>query len=103
MSAADEPDAADDRAFLALVEAVAERRPNREPIEAVVLAAAFVGAVADSRSLAKAFEVAHAHALRAVAALEEAGLVAVGRRDARSSRAHYVLTADGTALVDAAV
>ncbi|WP_187275033.1 hypothetical protein [Methylobacterium sp. WL120] len=102
MSAADDASAADETAFLTLVEAVARRRPGLEPIEAVLLAAAFVGAVADSRSLAKAFDVAHAHALRAVAALDEAGLVAVGRRDARSSRAQYALTEDGAALVAAA-
>jgi predicted ArsR family transcriptional regulator len=93
---------ADDAAFLALVDAIARRRPDLGSIEAVLLAAAQGGLAADSRGLAKALDVAHAHALRAVTALEEAGLLAVGRRDARSGRAHYALTGDGTALVAAA-
>lgn len=100
MSADDDAAAADEAAFLARVERIARRRPGLEPIEAVLLAASSVGAVADSRSLARTFDVAHAHALRAVAALEEAGLLAVSRRDVRSSRTHYALTVAGAALAD---
>ncbi len=90
---------ADDAAILALVAAMARWRPDLEPLDATLLAAAHRGLIADSRSLAKVFGVAHAHALRALASVEEAGLVAVTRRDARSSRAHYVLTENGFALV----
>ena len=93
---------ADDAAILATVAAIARRRPDLEPLDAVLLAAAHRGLIADSRSLAKAFDVAHAHALRAVASVEEAGLVAVSRRDTRSSRAHYALTEGGRRLIEVA-
>lgn len=91
-----------DAALVGLVEALARLRPDDDPLDALLLAAAHLGLAADSRTLAKNLDAAHAHALRALTSVEDAGLVAVIKRDARTSRTHYALTEAGRALLDAA-
>ncbi|WP_375464004.1 hypothetical protein [uncultured Methylobacterium sp.] len=94
--------AADETALVALVEGVGALRPDLDTLAALLLAAAHLGLSADSRSAARNLDVAHAHALRALASIEEAGLVAATRRDARTSRTHYALTEAGWSLMEAA-
>ena len=88
-------------AFLAAAEAIGRRRPDLSPLAAGLLAGLHLGVAADTRAFARALALAHAHVLRALAELEEAGLVTVTRRDPRTQRAHYAASPAGQALGEA--
>jgi DNA-binding MarR family transcriptional regulator len=68
-------------------------------IGAGILVAADAGEATDSRAFARLLGVAHALVLRDCVALEEAGLITVERRDARTHRLFYSLTPAGRALL----
>lgn len=89
-------------AVLALIARIGALRPDLEPLDAGLVAALHLGLAADSRTYAKVFGLAHAHALRALVTTEEAGLVAVERREARTQRTRYRLTEDGRTLLASA-
>ncbi len=78
--------------FIDAVDALRARRPELTRIEAGLLAAPHLGLSPDTRSFARVFDLAHAHVLRALARLDEAGLVAVTERDPRSQRTRFAPT-----------
>lgn len=84
--------------FIGAVDTLRERRPDLTRIEAGLLAAPHLGLNADTRSFAKVFDLAHAHVLRALANLDEAGLVTVTERDARTQRTRFAPTEAGRTL-----
>ncbi|MFC6050785.1 hypothetical protein ACFPYM_23380, partial [Methylobacterium hispanicum] len=61
--------------FIGTVEELQTRRPDLSRLEAGLLAAPHLGLSPDTRSFARIFDVAHAHVLRALSRLDEAGLV----------------------------
>lgn len=81
--------------FLALVGDVVRAEPGLAPLAAAVIVALHLGVAADSRDFARNLGVEHALALREVTALAERGLIAIGRRNARTQRTAYALTATG--------
>lgn len=85
----------DEAAFLALTARIGAAPPSLSSLAAGLLAAAQLGLVKDSRSFAQGFDVAHALVLRALTELSAAGLIEVTRRDARSQRTTFALTAEG--------
>ncbi|GJE60608.1 hypothetical protein [Methylobacterium trifolii] len=85
-------------AFLGLVAEIVRRRSGLTSLEAGILAALHLGLPADSRSFAKAVAVEHALVLRALAGLDEAGLVTLTGRDPRTQRTRYRASPDGLAL-----
>jgi hypothetical protein len=85
----------DEAAFLALVARINASAPVISSLAAGLLAAGHLGLVKDSRSFAQAFDVGHALALRALTELAGDGLVDIIRRDPRSQRATFALTALG--------
>ena len=80
----------DEAAFVAALDRVVAAHPDADPLSAGLLAALEVGLPGDSRAFARTFAVEHALVLRAVAGLEEAGLIAVTARDPRTQRTRYV-------------
>jgi hypothetical protein len=80
----------DEAAFVAALDRVAAAHPDADPLSAGLLAALEVGLPGDSRAFARTFAVEHALVLRAVAGLEEAGLIAVTARDPRTQRTRYI-------------
>ena len=82
-------DAPDEAAFVAALARVSAAHPDLDPLSAGLLAALDLGLPGDSRAFARTFGVEHALVLRAVAGLEEAGLVAVTARDGRTQRTRY--------------
>jgi DNA-binding transcriptional ArsR family regulator len=87
-----------DVAFIGTVEALCERCPELSRLEAGLLAAPHLGLAPDTRSFARIFDVAHAHVLRALTRLDEAGLVEVTGRDPRTQRTRFVPTAEAHTL-----
>ncbi|MEE7492438.1 hypothetical protein [Methylobacterium oryzae] len=79
----------DEAAFVAALDRVSAARPDLDPLSAGLLAALDLGLPGDSRAFARTFGVEHALVLRALAGLEEAGLVAVTARDGRTQRTRY--------------
>ncbi|KAA0124235.1 hypothetical protein CIW48_07855 [Methylobacterium sp. P1-11] len=79
----------DEAAFVAALDRVSAARSDLDPLAAGLLAALDLGLPGDSRAFARTFGVAHALVLRALAGLEEAGLVAVTARDGRTQRTRY--------------
>lgn len=84
--------------FIGAVDTLRERRPDLTRIEAGLLAAPHLGLSADTRSFAKVFDLAHAHVLRALSNLDEAGLVTVTERDPRTQRTRFAPTDAGRTL-----
>lgn len=94
-TAPSETEALTEAEFLALVGDVVRAEPGLPPLAAAVIVALHLGVAADSRDFARNLGVAHALALREVTALAERGLIAIGRRNARTQRTAYALTAAG--------
>jgi DNA-binding transcriptional ArsR family regulator len=84
--------------FIGTVEALCERRTDLSRLEAGLLAAPHLGLPPDTRSFARLFDVAHAHVLRALTRLDEAGLVRVTERDPRTQRTHFAPTEEARRL-----
>lgn len=85
----------DEAAFVAALDRVSAAHPDLDPLSAGLLAALDLGLPGDSRAFARTFGVEHALVLRALAGLEEAGLVAVTARDGRTQRTRYTSSASG--------
>ena len=81
--------------YMALVKAVlGDEAVELTPLGAGILAAARLGIAADSRSFAKTLGIAHALVLREVDGLaDESGWLTVTKRDPRTQRTFYALTA----------
>lgn len=94
-AAAPDAEALSEERFLALVGDVVRAEPGLAPLAAAVIVALHLGVAADSRDFARNLGVAHALALREVTALAERDLIAIGRRNARTQRTAYALTATG--------
>lgn len=90
----------DETRFLALVAALTGLVPDLLPLDAGLLASLHLGVPADSRSASKIFGIEHALILRAVAELEDRGLVAVTDRNPRTLRTGYRPTDRAHALFD---
>ncbi|WP_010139317.1 hypothetical protein [Oceanicola sp. S124] len=74
------------------------------PMGPVLLAATALGLVADTRSFARLFEVAHALVIREAVSLDaDLGLLATEDRDEKSRRLFLSLTEAGAALTGGAV
>jgi hypothetical protein len=85
----------DDERSLALVAAAEEADPRLTPLQAAIVVAARLGIAQDSRSFSRLFGVAHALALRELGALAELGdVLHVIKRDPRTLRTHYALSAN---------
>ncbi|MEM6762013.1 MAG: hypothetical protein AAF615_03975 [Pseudomonadota bacterium] len=71
-----------------------------EPLGAGIMAAAHLGLISDSRTFARQLGIAHALVIRACTNLaEEDDFIVIERREERSQRLHYRLTAKGEALI----
>jgi DNA-binding transcriptional ArsR family regulator len=81
--------APDDAAFVAALDRISGRHPGLDPLAAGLLAALDLGLPGDSRAFARNVRMEHALVLRALSALEEAGLVTVSGRDPRTQRTRY--------------
>ncbi|MBP0438069.1 hypothetical protein [Tianweitania sediminis] len=93
-------DDAEADAFLAFVERIASFDTRLSQLQAAILAAAHLDLAHDTRSFANKLGVSHALVLRELTELEMLGdLLAITRRDARTLRTHYELTADGKRLL----
>ncbi|MEE7447419.1 hypothetical protein MRF4_06110 [Methylobacterium radiotolerans] len=88
----------DEAAFVAALDRVSAARPDLDPLSAGLLAALDLGLPGDSRAFARTFGVEHALVLRALAGLEEAGLVAVTARDGRTQRTRYTTSDSGPSV-----
>ena len=84
--------------FIGTVEELQTRRPDLSRLEAGLLAAPHLGLSPDTRSFARIFDVAHAHVLRALSRLDEAGRVAGTERDPRTQRTHFAPTDEARTL-----
>ena len=91
-------DTPDEAAFVAALDRMSADHPGLSSLEAGLLAALDLGLPGDSRAFARTFGVEHALVLRAVAGLEEAGLVAVTARDGRTQRTRYTTSALGLSV-----
>ena len=85
--------------FIGAVDHLRERRPDLTRIEAGLLAAPQLGLSPDTRSFARVFDLAHAHVLRALARLDEEGLVTVTERDPRTQRTRFEPTGAARTLL----
>ena len=83
----------EEAAFVAALDRVTAAHPALPPLEAGLLAALDLGLPGDSRAFARTFKVEHALVLRALAELEEQGLIAVTARDARTQRTRFAAVA----------
>ena len=83
-------------AFAAALDRVAAAHPELPNLEAGLLAALTIGLPGDSRAFARTFAVEHALVLRALSALEDAGLIAITARDGRTQRTRYEASAPPT-------
>lgn len=90
-------------AFLAATEALGRQRPDLSSLAAGLLAGLHLRVAADTRAFARALALAHAHVLRALSELEEAGLAAATGRDARTQRTRYAASPEGRSLIEAAL
>lgn len=81
-------------AYMALVERVMAAS-GLDGLAAGIIAAAALDIARDSRSFANLLGVAHALVLRSCVALSEGGFLTIERRDARTQRLFYSLTAQG--------
>jgi DNA-binding transcriptional ArsR family regulator len=82
-------DAPDEAAFVAALDRVSAAHPGLASLETGLLAALDLGLPGDSRAFARTFGVEHALVLRALAGLEEAGLITVTARDGRTQRTRF--------------
>jgi hypothetical protein len=95
MEAAVNAEALSEEQFLALVGEVVRAEPALAPLAAAVLVALHLGVAADSRDFARNLGVEHALALRELTSLAARDLIAIGRRNARTQRTAYAMTATG--------
>ncbi|NDK49485.1 hypothetical protein [Rhizobium laguerreae] len=80
--------------FLALVAAAQDRDIRVTSIQAGLLVAAELGIARDSRAFARMLGIARSLVLRELNGLaEREGLLQIVKRDTRTMRAHYTLTA----------
>jgi DNA-binding transcriptional ArsR family regulator len=82
-------DAPDEAAFVAALDRASAAHPGLPSLETGLLAALDLGLPGDSRAFARTFGVEHALVLRALAGLEEAGLITVTARDGRTQRTRF--------------
>lgn len=92
---------ADAETFLAAADTIAALRFDLSQLEAGLLAGLSLGLAADTRSFARVFGIEHALVLRALEILVDLGLMTVTSRNARTQRAHYEATAEGSSLLGA--
>lgn len=87
--------------FEAMIADVLEAQGDRlSPIGLGLMAAAYVGLSRDTRSFARALDLAHALVIRECVALgEEGGLIQIEDRADRSQRLFFSLTPRGQALI----
>lgn len=79
--------------YLSRVESLIAADPRLTPLASGILAAAELGIAGDSIAFCRALDVSHALALREIGMLEDLGLLRVVRRDPRTSRTFYELSA----------
>ncbi|MEM1237800.1 MAG: hypothetical protein AAGI10_12570 [Pseudomonadota bacterium] len=93
---------ADETAFVELAEAlIASDQPFLTTLGPFILASRYLGIVSDTRSVARHFDVAHAHAIRECRHLEEdVGYLSVTDKGDRSARLFFDLTETGEKLIE---
>lgn len=85
--------------FIALVEAIEAKELSISSLGAGILAAHLLDGAHDSRSFSRLFEIEHALVLRELTCLAaEDGFLTVSRRDERTQRSFYKLSARGEKL-----
>lgn len=89
--------------YMAFVDALMATSNSLSRLGAGVVAALALDIADDSRTFARLFSIAHALVLREVAVLgQEGGYILINRRDARTQRIRYELSAAGRRLVEGA-
>lgn len=85
--------------FIALLEAIETKNLSLSRLGAGMVAALILGGARDSRAFARLFEIEHALVLRELMHLTMAGgLLTITRRDERTQRSFYALSAEGEKL-----